>query len=68
VTLTLGGTLGYQIVSGSGQDGFGPLVLTASASYKILTASVSYIAEVEDGVLANYDVDVVGKLGVSYTF
>jgi uncharacterized protein (TIGR02001 family) len=68
VTLTLGGTLGYQIVSGSGQDGFGPLVLTASASYKILTASVSYIAEVEDGVLANHDVDVVGKLGVSYTF
>jgi hypothetical protein len=43
-------------------------VLTASASYSILTASVSYVAEVGDGVLANYDVKVVGKLGVSYTF
>lgn len=68
VTLTLGGTLGYQIVSESEASGFGPLVLTASASYKILTASVSYIAEVDDGVLANYDVKVVGKLGIAYTF
>jgi len=68
VTLTLGGTLGYQIVSESEASGFGPLVLTASTSYKMLTASVSYIAEVEDGVLANYDVKVVGKLGIAYTF
>lgn len=68
VTLTLGGTLGYQIVRGAGASGFGPLVLTASVSYKILTASVSTVAEVDDDVLANYDVKVVGKLGVSYTF
>jgi uncharacterized protein (TIGR02001 family) len=68
VTLTLGGTLGYQIVSESEASGFGPLVLTASASYSILTASVSYVAEVGDGVLANYDVKVVGKLGIAYTF
>jgi len=68
VTLTLGGTLGYQIVPGSDASGFGPLVLTASASYMILTASVSTVTEVNDDVLPNYDVKVVGKLGVSYTF
>jgi uncharacterized protein (TIGR02001 family) len=101
VTLTLSGTLGYQILSGvdtpqftvtpgatlptavselvpqyvawaqtprGGAEGFGPLVLTASASYKILTASVSYVAEIDDDVLANYDVEIVGKLGVAYTF
>lgn len=68
VTLTLGGTLGYQIVPGAGSSGWGPLMLTASASYSILTASVSYVAEIDDDVLANYDVRVVGKLGIAYTF
>jgi uncharacterized protein (TIGR02001 family) len=68
VTLTLGGTLAYQIAPGFDSSGFGPLVLTASASYSILTASVSYVAEIDDDVLANYDVKMVGKLGIAYTF
>jgi len=68
VTLTLGGTLAYQIAPGFDASGFGPLMLTASASYSILTASISYVAEIEDDVLANYDVKVVGKLGIAYTF
>lgn len=48
--------------------GLGPLVLTASATYKFLTASVSYVAGVNKDILSNPDVKVVGKIGVTRTF
>lgn len=64
---------GY-LVPESGSDGFNDLVLTASASWKALTASVSYIGQLDDDVLVGveddggYDVDVVGKIGLAQSF
>ncbi len=58
----------------SGSDGFKDLVLTASASWKALSASVSYIGQLDDEILVDvedgggYDVDVVGKIGLAQTF
>lgn len=49
-------------------QGFGPLVITVTATYRIMTASASYVVRLDDNVIANYDVKVVGKLGISYTF
>lgn len=49
ISTTLGATLGY-LDRATGEDGLSHLTLSAGASYKILTASVNYVAETDKNV------------------
>lgn len=73
VSLSLGATVGYAIPD-EGEEGFNNADLTASLSWKALTASVTYAAQLDDDVLVDvedgglYDVEVIGMLGLAQTF
>jgi hypothetical protein len=73
VGLGLGAKVGYAIPD-EGEEGFNNADLTASLSWKALTASVTYSAQLDDEVLIDaeegglYDVEVIGKLGLAQTF
>lgn len=73
VGLNLGTKVGYSIPD-EGEEGFNSLDLTAGLSWKAVTASVTYVAQLDDDVLVDakdgglYDVEVVGKLSLAQTF
>ncbi len=69
VALELGATLGYAIPD-EGDSGFNNLDLTAGLSWKALSISVTYIAQLDDKVLTDdaYDTKVVGMLSLSKSF
>lgn len=73
VGLNLGSKVGYSIPD-EGEEGFNSLDLTAGLSWKALSASVTYVAQLDDDVLVDvedgglYDADVVGKLSLAQTF
>lgn len=67
--LGLGALVGY-LDPDEGESGFHQYELSASLSYGIFNAGVTYYGQIDDDVLTDeaYDVEVVGMLGVSYTF
>ncbi len=69
LALELGATLGYSIPD-EGDSGFNNLDLTAGLSWKALSVSVTYIAQLDDKVLTDdaYDTKVVGMLSLSRSF
>lgn len=73
VSLSLGAALGY-LDPEEGESGFSHADISASLSYGIMSAGVTYIAQIDDEVLVDveeegsYDVDIVGTLGIAYEF
>lgn len=71
VGLSLGALAGYLDPDG-GESGFSQYELSASLSYGIFSAGVTYFGQIDDDVLVDgayaYDVEVVGTLGLAYTF
>lgn len=69
LTLELGALVGY-LSPDEGDSGFHQYELSAALSYSIFSASVTYFGQIDDDVLTDeaYDVEVVGMLGVSYSF
>lgn len=68
LTLGLSAAVGY-VEPDEGESGFSHYSVTASASYSFISASITYLDQIDDDVLADaYDVDVYGTLGVSYDF
>ena len=71
--LELGATLGY-LIPDEGEEGFNSLDLSAALSWKAVTASVVYVAQLDDEVLVDvedgglYDVEVVGMISLAQTF
>ncbi len=53
-----------------GESGFHDYTLSASLSYGIFNASLTYYGQIDDDVLTDeaYDVEFVGTFGISYTF
>jgi uncharacterized protein (TIGR02001 family) len=73
LALELGATLGYLSPDAEdADDGFSHWTASASLGYKILSAGVTYIGQIDDDVLPDgegaYDVEVVGTLGLSHEF
>lgn len=66
--LSAGATLGYASPD-EGKDGLSHYTGTLGLSYKVVSASVTYVGQIDDKVLPDgpgaYDVDVFGTLGVS---
>lgn len=73
ISIKLGAALAY-LDPETGDSGFSHADIKASLSYGIVTAGVTYIAQIDDDVLADvedggsYDADVVGTIGVAYEF
>ena len=67
--LGLGALVGY-LSPDEGDSGFHQYELSASLTYDFITAGVTYYGQIDDDVLTDnaYDVEVVGTLGVAYTF
>ena len=69
--LALAADIGYSDAK-DGESGFSHYDLTAALKYKILTASVVYVGQIDDDVLPDgagaYDTEFLGKLGVVYDF
>lgn len=66
VTPSLGATVGY-VDPDSGESGFSNATVTAGVAVGVATFKVTYIAELDDDVLA-VDKDVVGTISLSKTF
>jgi len=68
---TLEAAVGY-VDPDEGEAGFSHYSATAGLGYKALSASVTYVGQIDDDVLADvedeglYDVDVYGVLGLAY--
>lgn len=73
VTLSLGATIAYEDPD-EGEDGFSYYSASAGLGFGCLSASVTYVGQIDDDVLVDvedggvYDVDVYGMIGVSQTF
>lgn len=73
LALSLSGAIGY-VSPDEGDDGFAQFSAGAGVSYKILSASVTYVGQVDDEILVDvedgglYDVEVYGTVGLSYEF
>ncbi|HMO50736.1 MAG TPA: MltA-interacting MipA family protein [Kiritimatiellia bacterium] len=69
LTLSLGALIGY-LYPDEGEDGFHQYELSATLTYDFVSLGVKYIGQADDKVLTDdaYDVEVVGTLGLSYTF
>jgi len=68
LVLNVGALVGYMNID-DGEDGFSHYELSATLSYNIFSAGVTYIDTIDDDVLGDaYDVDIVGFVGVSYDF
>ncbi len=67
--LELGALVGY-LSPDEGDSGFHQYEVSAALAYGIFSASVAYIGQIDDDVLTDeaYDVEVVGTLGLAYTF
>jgi uncharacterized protein (TIGR02001 family) len=67
--LSLGATAAFADFDG-GESGFHNYTVSAGLSYKVISAGVTYIGQGDDEVLtdAEYDVDVVGTIGIGYDF
>lgn len=81
--LTLGAGVGHENPD-EGENGFSYYTASAKLSYKMLTASVTHIGQIDDDVLPDaetiveedgtaefsngYDVELVAAIGISYTF
>lgn len=71
LSASVGATVGYLVDDG-GEDGFSNYTLSGGVAYALsdaaeLSASLTYIGEMDDKVLET-DVEVVGAVGVSYSF
>ncbi len=57
-----------------GESGFSHVDVSADVSYSIFSAGVTYVGQIDDEVLVDaedggsYDVEVVGTIGVAYSF
>lgn len=73
VGLTLGTKVGYAMPD-EGDEGLNNADLSAGLSWKAITASVVYVAQLDDDVLPDvedgglYDVEVIGKLSLAQKF
>jgi hypothetical protein len=69
VSLDLGASVAYESPD-EGDDGFSYYTASAGLSYAFLSASVTYVGQIDDDVLTDddYDVEVYGTVGASYTF
>ncbi len=73
VELELSAALGYLDPS-EGESGFSHVDIAAGVSYSIFSAGVTYVGQIDDDVLADvddggsYDAEVVGSIGVAYSF
>jgi len=69
IGLSLGAVVGY-LDPKEGEDGFHQYALSASLSYQFVSLGVTYYGQIDDDVLTDdaYDVEVVGTLGLSYSF
>ncbi|OVE74210.1 hypothetical protein BVX94_01070 [bacterium B17] len=73
ISLSLGAALGY-LDPETGDSGFTHADISASLSYGMVSAGVTYIAQIDDDLLADvedggsYDADVVGTVGIAYEF
>jgi uncharacterized protein (TIGR02001 family) len=71
--LELGATVGY-VSPDVGPDGFSHYTTTLGVSYGALSASVTYVGQIDDDVLVDvadgggYDTDVFGSIGVGLDF
>ncbi len=67
--LALVAAVGYA-VQDAGGSGFSHYVLSAAATWNVLTASIAYIGQLDGDVLSDedYDVAFVGTLGLVLTF
>jgi uncharacterized protein (TIGR02001 family) len=73
VSLSLGATVGYvNPDADDAEDGFSHYTVSASLSYAMLSAGVTYIGQIDDDVLPDgpgaYDAEVVGTIGIAYDF
>ncbi len=68
-SVELGATIGY-LRPNEGDKGFSNYTLTAGATRGPLSASVTYVGQIDDDVLTDegYDVEVYGLLGMAFTF
>jgi uncharacterized protein (TIGR02001 family) len=72
-SIDLGATAAFADIDG-GESGFANYTVSAKLAYQAFYASVTYIGQGDDDVLADvefagtYDVDVVGVIGVSAAF
>ncbi|MBN1558348.1 MAG: hypothetical protein JW951_09405 [Lentisphaerae bacterium] len=73
LALELGATASYLDPDG-GESGFSHFTASAGLSYAMVSASITYVGQIDDDVLPDvedggaYDVEVYGMLGVGYTF
>lgn len=69
LALEVGALVGYAIPD-EGKDGWNNLDLSTALSWKALTATLTYVVQLDDEVLTDdlFDVEVVGMLGLSHTF
>jgi len=69
IGLSLGAVVGY-LDPKDGESGFHQYALSASLSYQFVSLGVTYYGQIDDDVLTDdaYDVEVVGTLGLSYSF
>ena len=71
--LSASAAVGY-VVPETGDSGFSHYVVTVGAGYSVVSASISYIGQIDDDVLPDvedggaYDADVVGMIGVGLDF
>lgn len=68
LNLALGAAVGY-LDPEEGEDGFSHYQVSASVTFAILTVGVTYIDTIDDDVLGDdYDVELVGTVGLAYDF
>ncbi len=68
-SVELGASAAFADFDG-GESGFHNFTVSAGLSYKMVSAGVAYIGQGDDDVLTDdeYDVDVVGTVGIGYDF
>jgi hypothetical protein len=73
LTLELAALIAYEDPDG-GESGFSYFTASVSAGYAMLSASLTYVGQIDDDVLpdvadgGSYDVEVYGTIGISHAF